>query len=160
MSFLDNLESNLKSMESREERGEEDHRKRESDRAQALAAAPWADKLKNSAYTKDLMTAATRAGYKSRCKVYMAWIGSTLKLEAREQKLELVPTAQEHRSGGESGRTGRRVARGAGLSSRGSGTEVPRTGDKKRSPVPREACETSSPSEERAATLRRRLLLG
>ena len=45
MSFLDDLENNLKSLETQEEgkeSAERAHRARENARAQALAAAPWA----------------------------------------------------------------------------------------------------------------------
>ena len=48
MSFLDNLENSLKSLESREERDPGERKRRESDRARALAAGPWADRLKTS----------------------------------------------------------------------------------------------------------------
>jgi hypothetical protein len=91
MSFLDNLENSLKSLESQDERDGSVARRREADRTATLAAAPWADKLKNSGYTKTLMKHATAAGYKLRTKVYLGWVGSALKLEAREQKLELYP---------------------------------------------------------------------
>jgi hypothetical protein len=65
MSFLDNLENSLKSLESQDERGSNDRNQRDAERKAAMAAAP---------------------------KVYIAWIGTTLKLEARERKLELKPT--------------------------------------------------------------------
>jgi hypothetical protein len=96
MSFLDNLENNLKSLESQEEVSENrqrEQRRRESERAEGVAAAPWADKLKHSPYTEDLLKQATLAGHKLRAKVYITWFGSTLRLEARGKKLELRPTA-------------------------------------------------------------------
>jgi hypothetical protein len=96
MSFLDNLENNLKSLESQEETSENrvrEQRRRESERALGVAAAPWADKLKHSAYTENLLKQATLAGHKLRAKVYISWIGSILRLEARGKKLELRPTA-------------------------------------------------------------------
>lgn len=92
MSFLDSLEDNLKSLESREERGPVDNRRRDADRAAALAAAPWAEKLKGSDFTRDLLTQANRAGHSLRAKVYLAWIGTTLRLDVRERRLELRPT--------------------------------------------------------------------
>lgn len=92
MSFLDSLEDNLKALESREERSQADTRKRDADRAAALAAAPWAEKLKLSGFTRDLLTQANRAGHGLRAKVYLAWIGTTLRLELRERRLELRPT--------------------------------------------------------------------
>ena len=92
MSFLDSLEDNLKSLESREERGPADNRRRDVDRAAALAAAPWAEKLKTSEFTRNLLTEATRASHSLRAKVYLAWIGTTLRLDLRECRLELRPT--------------------------------------------------------------------
>lgn len=96
MSFLDNLENNLKSLESQEQ-GKEDRerqqRARESERAQAQAAAPHADALKNGPYTAELLRQASRIGHALRTKVQIAWIGSTLRMEARERRLELRPTS-------------------------------------------------------------------
>jgi hypothetical protein len=93
MGFLDNLEDNLKSLERQEERDVSAHERREAERADALAAAPWAEKLKGSSFTSDLMNKATEAGHHIRTKVYIAWLGTTLRLEARGRKLELRPTA-------------------------------------------------------------------
>lgn len=95
MSFVDNLENNLKSLESRDEKGpdESERRQREAERARALAAGPWAEKLKNSRFTQDLLEHATRLGHQIRAKVYyITWLGQTLRLEARDRKLELRPT--------------------------------------------------------------------
>jgi hypothetical protein len=92
MSFLDNLENSLKSLESQDERGSNDRNQRDAERKAAMAAAPWADKLKNGLFTQELLKHATRIGFQMRAKVYIAWIGTTLKLEARERKLELKPT--------------------------------------------------------------------
>ena len=95
MSFLDNLENNLKSLESSEQ-GREDaeraHRTRELERAQAQAAAPFADQLKHSPFTQELLKQAARVGFSLRTKVHIAWLGSTLRLEARDKRLELRPT--------------------------------------------------------------------
>jgi hypothetical protein len=93
MSFLDNLENNLKSLETQEERDVSAHRRREAERAEALAAAPFAEELKTSSYTKELMDKAAETGHKLRTKVYMAWLGTTLRLEALGKKLELRPTS-------------------------------------------------------------------
>jgi hypothetical protein len=95
MSFLDNLENSLKSLESSEEAAESRQReqsRRDSDRARSLAAAPWAEKLKSSPFTALLLKQATAAGFQLRAKVYISWIGSNLRLEARGRKLELQPT--------------------------------------------------------------------
>ncbi|HZU24412.1 MAG TPA: hypothetical protein VFA04_02765 [Bryobacteraceae bacterium] len=94
MSFLDNLENNLKSLEREQENSAEDRRRQEEERARAVAAAPWAQRLKESDYTKRLMDAAVVAGHRRRMKVYISWIGTTLRLEARERRLELRPTAE------------------------------------------------------------------
>jgi hypothetical protein len=91
VSFLDNLENNLKALESQEQGGVDDGRKREADRARALAAAPWAEKLKKGAFTQNLMGLATRAGFARRVKVHLVWIGTSLRLEAGNQRLELRP---------------------------------------------------------------------
>ena len=94
MSFLDNLENNLKSLESREEANPEDARRRESDRNLARASAPSAERLKNGQFSKTLMQMATQAGFRIRTKVHIAWIGTTLRLEARNQRLELRPSPE------------------------------------------------------------------
>ena len=92
MSFLDNLENTLKSLESRDEADSTLQRRRESDRHNARAVAPWAEKLKNGDFVKKLMQQATRAGFQLRTKVHIAWIGPALRLEGRQQRLELQPT--------------------------------------------------------------------
>jgi hypothetical protein len=91
VSFLDNLENNLKALESREEGGLEENRRRDAERERALAAAPWAERLKSSSYTSGLMQQATIAGRQRRIKVNLLWIGTTLRLEARNHRLELRP---------------------------------------------------------------------
>lgn len=92
MGFLDNLENSLKSLESREERDGSAHERRAEERARAEAIAPWAERLKSSGYTKTLLDEAAIAGHRARTKIYMAWLESTLRLEARGRKLELRPT--------------------------------------------------------------------
>jgi hypothetical protein len=95
MSFLDSLENNLKSMESREETGSHDrgsHRQRDSERAQSQASAANAERLRKGPYTAELLKQATRLGHAMRTKVHLAWLGTTLRLEARGKKLELRPT--------------------------------------------------------------------
>lgn len=92
MSFLDNLENSLKALEGRDQSGPEDRRQRDLDRAAAIEAAPWADKLKTGPWTSELMKQAARLGHERRTKIFIAWLGSSLKLEARERKLELRPT--------------------------------------------------------------------
>jgi hypothetical protein len=94
MSFLDNLENSLKALEGREE-GEDLHQKhlrREAEAKRARAAAPHAERLRSAPYTQELLKQATRAGHALRAKVNLAWIDSTLRLQARDRKLELRPT--------------------------------------------------------------------
>src|SRR5262249_15620961 len=96
MSFLDNLENNLKSLESREEgneSAEQQRRARERERAQAQASAPHAEELRKGPFTAELLKQSARLGFEKRTKIHVAWLGSTLRLEAREKRLELRPTA-------------------------------------------------------------------
>jgi hypothetical protein len=94
MSFLDNLESSLKSLESREERDPREHLRRQEERTRAVAIGPWADLLKNGPYTQKLFEDAALAGHRIRTKIYMAWFEDTLRLEAKQRRLELRPTAE------------------------------------------------------------------
>ena len=91
MSFLDNLEDNLKALESRDEGGLDESRRRDQERDMALAAAPWAERLKREPFAQALMQQATVAARRSRTKVNLMWIGTTLRLEARGHRLELRP---------------------------------------------------------------------
>jgi hypothetical protein len=95
MSFLDSLENNLKALESRDEgthNSKDERQRRETERLTATAAAPYAEQLQAGAFVKELLTHATAIGHTMRTKVHMAWLGTTLRLEAREKKLELRPT--------------------------------------------------------------------
>ena len=92
MSFLDNLENNLKSLENREEQDPAEHQRRQEKRSLALATAPWAAKLKESPFTQQLFEQATLAGHRLRTKVYMSWLDDVLSLQAKERKLELRPS--------------------------------------------------------------------
>jgi len=82
MSFLDSLENNLKALESREEQDPEkikrDRESRDAEISASLALAPLAEALKSGAFTESLM-------------VRFTWIGSDLRLEAKEKRLELRP---------------------------------------------------------------------
>jgi hypothetical protein len=95
MSFSDNLENDLKNLEAHDERDAAElartQRSKQSIRANALASAPNAEKLKNSKFTGELLTHATRIGHGLRTKVNILWLGTTLRLQAREHKLELRP---------------------------------------------------------------------
>jgi hypothetical protein len=92
MSFLDNLENTLKNLEGREERDPNEGKRREAEQEQARAAGPFAEKLRIAPYTQELLGIATQAGYRQRTKVHIAWLGSTLRLEARDKRLDLRPT--------------------------------------------------------------------
>jgi hypothetical protein len=92
MSFLDNLENNLKALESTEPALMEDRRRREAEKRDAIAAGPWADKLKSSAWVGKFMRDLTRASHSRRTKINFAWIGRVLRADALDQRLEIVPT--------------------------------------------------------------------
>jgi hypothetical protein len=97
VSFLDNLENSLKSLESREERGEQlsrDARQRDAERARVQASAGYSEQLKKGFYTAELLKQVTRLGYATRTKVQIAWLGANLRLEARGHRLELRPTPE------------------------------------------------------------------
>jgi hypothetical protein len=94
MSFLDNLESSLKNLESQEERDPREHQRRREERSRAVAVGPWAEQLKNGPYTQKLFEQAALAGHRIRTKIYMAWFDDMLRLEARQRRLELRPTAE------------------------------------------------------------------
>jgi hypothetical protein len=91
MSFLDNLENNLKALESLEQGGIEDQRGRDAAKSRARAAAPWAEKLKRDPWTQALMQLSTKAGFQRRIKVNLIWIDTTLRLEALGHRLEFRP---------------------------------------------------------------------
>jgi hypothetical protein len=91
MSFLDNLENNLKALEARDEGGLDESLRRDRERELAIAAAPWAERLKREPFTQTLLQQATVGGRERRTKVNLMWIGTTLRLEARGHRLELRP---------------------------------------------------------------------
>jgi hypothetical protein len=66
MSFLDNLENNLKALENQEEKNPEkvkrDQERREAERSSALLRAPHATALKNSEFTSQLLTKCRTIG--------------------------------------------------------------------------------------------------
>jgi hypothetical protein len=97
MSYLDSLESNLKNLENSQERNadvQRDVKNRESEKAKALAAAPYADELKTGRFTHDFLAHTTSIGFSQRMKVQPTWLGSTLRLQAKDRRLELRPTPQ------------------------------------------------------------------
>jgi hypothetical protein len=98
MSFLDDLENNLKALESQEEKDPEkvkrDRERREADRNAALLRAPHVEALKTSAFTSELLTQCRTIGHGQRVLVQFTWIGESLRLDAKTKRLELTPTAE------------------------------------------------------------------
>jgi hypothetical protein len=98
MSFLDNLENDLKALENREERDPEkvkrEQERREADRAAALLRAPHADALRNSPFTLELLTQCRAIGHGQRVLVQFTWLGESLRMDARAKRMELSPTAE------------------------------------------------------------------
>lgn len=92
MSFLDNLENNLKALEGREERDPGAERaKREQERSAAMSIAPWATQLRDSQYVQKLLGLAARAGIQRRTKIVPTWLDTTLRLSWKGERLELRP---------------------------------------------------------------------
>jgi len=98
MSFLDNLENNLKALENREERDpdkvQREQERREADRTAALLRAPHVEALKTSPFTLELLTQCRAIGHGQRVLVQFRWLGETLRLDAKEKRMELAPTAE------------------------------------------------------------------
>jgi len=96
MSFLDNLENNLKALESRDERNPEvmarEAAVREAARRVALQIAPHAEVLRSGPFKDGLLTACRDIGHRRRILVRPVWVDSTLRLEAGAKRLELRPT--------------------------------------------------------------------
>ena len=96
MSFLDNLENNLKALESLEEKDPEkvkrEQDRREADRAAALLRAPHVEALKNSAFISELFTQCRLIGRGERVLVQFTWLGENLRLDAKAKRMELIPT--------------------------------------------------------------------
>jgi hypothetical protein len=96
MSFLDNLENNLKALESREERDPatlaREAAAREAARSAALEIAPHAEALRNGPFKDGLLSACREIGHRRRILVRPVWIDLTLRLEAGAKRLELRPT--------------------------------------------------------------------
>jgi hypothetical protein len=97
MSFLDNLESNLKALESRDERDPKalarEAAAREAVRLAALEIAPHAEALRNGPFLNGLLTACRDIGHPRRILVRAVWVDSMFRLETGAKRLELRPTA-------------------------------------------------------------------
>ena len=98
MSFLDNLENDLKALENREERDPEkvkrDQERREADRTSALLRAPHAEALRTSPFTSELLTQCRTIGHAQRVLVQFTWLGESLRMDAKAKRMELTPTAE------------------------------------------------------------------
>jgi hypothetical protein len=96
MSFLDNLESNLKALESRDERDPKalarEAAAREAARSAALQIAPHAEALRNGPFLNGLLTSCRDIGHPKRILVRAVWVDSTFRLETGAKRLELRPT--------------------------------------------------------------------
>jgi hypothetical protein len=97
MSFLDNLDDNLKALESRGERDPgaqaREASAQEAARLAALEIAPHAEALRNGPFKDGLLIACRDIGHRGRILVRATWVGATLRLEAGARKLELRPTS-------------------------------------------------------------------
>ncbi len=98
MSYLDNLENNLKALENQEERDPQkvkrEQERREAERSAALLRAPYVEALKNSPFTLELLTQCRAIGHRQRVLVQFTWLGETLRLDAKEKRMLLMPTGE------------------------------------------------------------------
>ena len=98
MGFLDNLENTLKALERQEEKDPEkvrrDQERRESERNASILRAPHVEALRDSAFTSELLGQCRVVGREQRVLVQFTWIGEHLRLDAKEKRMELVPTAE------------------------------------------------------------------
>ena len=98
MGFLDNLENTHKALERQEERDPQkvkrDQERREAERNASILRAPHVEALRDSAFTSELLGQCRVVGREQRVLVQFTWIGETLRLDAKEKRMELVPTAE------------------------------------------------------------------
>jgi hypothetical protein len=98
MGFLDNLENGLKALENREERDPEkvrrDQKRRDADRTAALLRAPYAEALRTSPFTSELLTHCRAIGHGQRVLVQFIWLGESLRMDAKTKCMDLTPTAE------------------------------------------------------------------
>ncbi|MEO8027365.1 MAG: hypothetical protein ABI823_12875 [Bryobacteraceae bacterium] len=96
MSYADNMENALKNLEAREEVDPAEVRRKKLRDAAELAAeakaAPYAEALKDGVFTQELLNHAVRIGFGHRAKVQITWLGTVLRLDAKQVRLELTPT--------------------------------------------------------------------
>lgn len=98
MSFLDNLENNLKALENAEERDPGARKRAEEARAAernaAEAIAPYAEQIRRSKFTDQLLGALMTLGHERKLVVRPTFLDQKLRLETGAKRLELVPTPQ------------------------------------------------------------------
>jgi hypothetical protein len=98
VSYLDNLENNLKALEKLEEKDPEkikrDRERRDAERSSAVRRAPHAEALKTSPFTSQLLTECRAIGHGQRVLVQFTWIDENLRLDAKSKRMELVPTEE------------------------------------------------------------------
>jgi hypothetical protein len=102
MSYSDNLENNLKALENQEERDpvkvQRERERREADKKSAVLRAPYAEALKRSAFTNQLLTECRVIGQAQRTHVRFTWVGEALRLDARQserdKRVEFEPTSE------------------------------------------------------------------
>jgi hypothetical protein len=98
MSFLDNLENNLRALERQEERDPaQQQRQREAEDAKRLEAervAPLADELKRGKFANDLLGTLRTLGHERKVFVRITFVEETLRLEAKGRVMDLVPTME------------------------------------------------------------------
>jgi len=98
MSYLDNLENNLKALEKQDERDPEklhrEHERREAERTAALLRAPHVEALKKSPFTLELLSQCRAIGHGQRVLVQFTWLGEMLRLDAKAKRMELRPTPE------------------------------------------------------------------
>ena len=74
-----------------------------------MLRAPHVEALRNSAFTSELLTQCRTIGHGQRVLVRFTWIGESLRLDAKEKRVELIPTSEGITAvftvdGGETGR--------------------------------------------------------
>jgi hypothetical protein len=98
MSYLDNLENNLKALENQEERDpmnvKREQERREAERSAALLRAPYVEALKTSPFTLELLTQCRAIGHQQRVLVQFTWLGEALRLDAKAKRMLLTPTSE------------------------------------------------------------------
>src|SRR5450631_4222903 len=98
MSYLDNLENNLKALENQEQRDPEkvkrERERRDAERDAALLRAPHVEALKTSPFTSELLTQCRAIGHAERVLVQFTWLGERLRMDAKAKRMELTPTAE------------------------------------------------------------------